>query len=385
MIIAIQPTRMSVGADPATEKATPLATIGEKTITEQDLENRLAKLPFGFRETYQTPQGRQDLLRELVRIEVFSSEATLAGLDKDPQVQARLADLSKAVLAAEYAQRNVLGAAAVTDDEAKAYYQAHASELTEPEQIVAPSILIRLPPNPSEETLKQKEWEADRALEMLKNGIPFERVAEQFSDRKLDTEPFARGYLVAQIEDSVFSTPPGEITPILRVRDGFLIFDVRKHVPPRLPPFDEVREEIRQQLFDERSRKLVEELESRLFAKYAVRFVAEGDGTQVEKTVSSRTEQSFSGRILEIKLAAGAATPTRATILVDAAGQPGLGRVAVGVTGKTGISFEITTATTKPASLDSLKPGMKIRVLAAGPILQSEPARATADRIFIIE
>src|SRR5206468_3305132 len=74
-----------------------LATIETKKITLKDVRDRMEQLAPGK----EIPRGTEDierLVREVVRIEVFSRQAKIIDLDKDIDFQSRIEEITKAVL-----------------------------------------------------------------------------------------------------------------------------------------------------------------------------------------------------------------------------------------------------------------------------------------------
>ena len=98
-----------------------LAAIGHDRITSEDLEHHLKNLPPALREQFSTPEGREHLLKELVRIEVFSREGRTLGLDQSEHFKAKLDAIAKTLLAEEYSRQQVLSGITVDEAEAMRY------------------------------------------------------------------------------------------------------------------------------------------------------------------------------------------------------------------------------------------------------------------------
>ncbi|MGC8710071.1 MAG: peptidylprolyl isomerase [Candidatus Micrarchaeia archaeon] len=76
--------------------------------------------------------------------------------------------------------------------------------------------------------LVEKESKAKEALEKLKSGESFSKVAAEYSidgsrKRGGDLGYFARGVMVKEFEDASFALKPGEISGIVKTRFGYHI------------------------------------------------------------------------------------------------------------------------------------------------------------------
>lgn len=280
------------GADEKADEKEVVARVGAYEITAKDLTERVQKLPPGLKVRYETEEGKENLLKEMVRIEVFSREAQSMGLHKDRDFQDRIAEITKALLAREYTQKRLLARVKVSDKEAEDFYMEHPEEFREPEKIFAPSLLIKIPVDASQDVVKEKEGEAREILERLKKGEDLSKLSEELPEASCKSckgEPgyFARGALVPEIVEDVFGLKIGEISPILKVKEGFIIFKLEDRIPERGFSFEEVREQIIEQLRKEKQKNEFEDTEKKLFSKYNVVF------KKGQKSPTSKNEKRY--------------------------------------------------------------------------------------------
>lgn len=97
---------------------------------------------------------------------------------------------------------------------------------------------------------------AKAVLEKLKNGQPFDKMAEQYSEDGNFTKggllgTFRAGEMVKEIEASVSKLSPGEISGIVKTGQGFHIIKVIKRTLVSDPRLEEERESIRNTLYGE--------------------------------------------------------------------------------------------------------------------------------------
>ena len=147
-------------------------------ITEKDLAAKVQNLPLHAKEQFGNDEGKKFLLRELVRIEVFAREARSAGIEKDAVFQAKLSQVTNALLAEEYTKRKVLSQVAKQED-AKRYFAEHPLEFKIPERIKAPFIFIAVPKGAAAETWKEKETRANKIHARAARGEDFAQLMEE--------------------------------------------------------------------------------------------------------------------------------------------------------------------------------------------------------------
>jgi peptidyl-prolyl cis-trans isomerase C len=157
------------------EAAQTLAKIGDHTITVGEFAEEIAnKGPF-LRTRYNSPERRRELLDQMIRFELLAQEADARGFDDAPEVQrTRKQILIRRFLKQEYEDR--IQPTDITDDEVRAYYEAHPTEFHQPEQVRISHILF------------QREADATRVLRQIQASPTdvrlFRQLAEQF-----DTDP----------------------------------------------------------------------------------------------------------------------------------------------------------------------------------------------------
>jgi peptidyl-prolyl cis-trans isomerase C len=123
------------------EAAATLAKIGDHEITVGEFAEEIAnKGPF-LRARYNSPERRRELLDQLVRFELLAQEAHAQGFDQRPDVQrTRKQLIIRRFLEEEYEER--LQPSDISDEEVRAFYEAHPAEFHQPEQMRASHILF---------------------------------------------------------------------------------------------------------------------------------------------------------------------------------------------------------------------------------------------------
>ena len=235
---------------PAGSKGPVVARVGGEKITLEDLKSRLQEAPSAYQQYVASADGRRQFLNLLIREKVLLAEAKSLGIPRDPAYKLALQKFEtewnrrlkeyKETLQIESALRRLRTTAlAATDSDVEAYYRAHSADYARPLEISASHILVNTEP------------EAEAALDRLKAGEPFDKVARALSKdpatavRGGKLAPFRRGTLVPEFEDAAFPLKIGEVSGIVKTQFGFHI--IRKLGEKMLPArtLADVKEEIR--------------------------------------------------------------------------------------------------------------------------------------------
>lgn len=159
-------------------------------------------------------------------------------------------NLRNQIITQEVIGREVGARIQITETEMKQYYTDHAKEFDQPEQIrlseilvaPAPSIIAAdspdakkkedLPPAPDQ--LAAAEQKANELLSQIKGGAKFEDVARKSSDGPTaaqggDLGYFKRGMLARELENKTFDMKPGDVSDVIRTKQGFIILKVSEH------------------------------------------------------------------------------------------------------------------------------------------------------------
>jgi peptidyl-prolyl cis-trans isomerase D len=153
----------------------------------------------------------------------------------------------------------------VDDDELKAYYDQHLDEFLEGEQANARHILIRVAADATELERGEAELRADGVAAMAKSGGDFAAIAAEHSedpgskDNGGDLGWFGRGQMVAEFENAVFAAKPGDIIGPITSQFGYHIIKVEGFRPEHQRPFEEVEEQIRFRVLEDRAASEAEE------------------------------------------------------------------------------------------------------------------------------
>ncbi len=151
----------------------------------------------------------------------------------------------------------------LSEEEITEYYQVHLAEYQQSPSVRIRHVLVRLPETASSEDVEKAQNRAAEALEALRNGGDFAKVAAQYSDGAAaqdggDLGVIRKGELDPTLESVAFSLEPGSLSDIIRTAAGFNIIKVEERTAGDVP-IAEVRDRMRERLFAEKVEKRMNE------------------------------------------------------------------------------------------------------------------------------
>jgi peptidyl-prolyl cis-trans isomerase SurA len=101
------------------------------------------------------------------------------------------------------------------------------------------------------------EAKAKELLDSIRKGAKFEDVAKKSSEGPTAADggligAFKRGALAKELEDKVFAMKAGDVSDVIRTKQGFIILKVVDHQAAGIPPEKEVEQQIMDTLYYER-------------------------------------------------------------------------------------------------------------------------------------
>jgi parvulin-like peptidyl-prolyl isomerase len=167
-----------------------------------------------------------------------------------------------------------LGKLEVADEEVRKAYESGIKLYTEPEQVQAVHVLIKVAENAPQDKVDAAKKRAQDALKKIKGGADFGAVAKEYSEDAMTKEKggdlgfFRKGVMVPKFEEAAFALKVGEVTkePV-RTPFGFHVIKVTERKAERVKPFDEVKDQIRESLRNRNTFKARRELVESLKAK----------------------------------------------------------------------------------------------------------------------
>ncbi len=220
----------------------------------------------------QLDQMRKDM--KLDSMEALEKEAEKQGVSWEDFKQTQ----KNQIITRKVIGEEVGGRLAISKEEAQKFYDEHKDEMQHPEFIRLSEILVtpkpvapvpapNADPNaaqpPQDEAAKQAadaaalsaaEAKAKDLLKQLKDGAAFDEIAKKYSDGPSAADggalgTFERGKLAKELEDRTFAMKAGEITDIIRVKQGYAILKVDDHEAAGVPALKDAMPRIQDALY----------------------------------------------------------------------------------------------------------------------------------------
>jgi parvulin-like peptidyl-prolyl isomerase len=147
---------------------------------------------------------------------------------------------------------------AVTDEDAKAFFEKNKDRLSAPESMKLSQIFVNT------------KAEADDAYLALSAGADFAKLsALKSTDANLKKNSGSIGYitkgmLVPDIEKEIFALKPGQYTKVLPTGNGYSIFRVEELKPGQPASFDKIKEDLKTALLNQAISQKLPELAAEL-------------------------------------------------------------------------------------------------------------------------
>jgi peptidyl-prolyl cis-trans isomerase C len=191
------------------------------------------------------------------------------------------ADLRGEMARSRVLERQRAGKADVTDEQAKAYYENHVAEFTNPERVRVSHILIPTDVNTPGVDVNQvkvaAKAKAEDLLAKIRAGADFAELAKANSACPSaanggDVGYFKRGDMELPFEKVAFELKPNQISDVVETRYGFHIIKGVDHKAAGRASFEEAKPAIVQQLSAEKvtvlSRDYIESLKAKAKIQY---------------------------------------------------------------------------------------------------------------------
>ena len=206
-----------------------------------------------------------ELIKKLDDMRKEMNLESMEDLDKAAQAQGvSLEDfkqnLRNQIITQQVIGREVGSKMSMSKEEAQKFYDEHKNEMEQPEHIRLSEILVSTEkkgganaPDDAQQ-LATAQAKAEDLLAQIRKGSKFEDIAKKNSDGPTaahggDLGDFKRGTLAKELEDKTFAMKPGDVSDVIRTRQGFVILKVVEHHTAGIPPMSEVEPRIQDALY----------------------------------------------------------------------------------------------------------------------------------------
>ena len=190
-----------------------------------------------------------------------SDEAFQAALKQEGMTMADLRkSLERQMLISRVTQREVMDKVSITEQEAREYHAAHASQFTTPGTITIREILVKVPVSnqgvnvAADEAAKEK---AENARKRVLAGESFEQVAAEVSDSPSKSNgglvgPLNVKELTPAFLQLVDPLKVGDVTDVVRSQNGYQLVKLESRTNEELVPAEKVHDKIADALYEQK-------------------------------------------------------------------------------------------------------------------------------------
>lgn len=239
-----------------------LAVVNGKEISEDTVLKFLNDLGPQMAMQFQSPEGIKRVVDELINQEVLYLEALEKGLDKEEAFVTELEKVKEG-LVKQYALNNLLTNISASEDELLNFYNENKEKLQKPESVVASHILI------------DTEDKANDIIKEINEGLAFEDAAKKYSscpskEQGGNLGEFTKGQMVPEFEEAAFSMELNTTSDPVKTQFGYHIIKLISKNEEALSTFDEVKDQLNQQVLGMKQQEAYLNKTNELKQKYKV-------------------------------------------------------------------------------------------------------------------
>lgn len=217
-----------------------VAIVNGKEITQDDVLKFLNDIGPQVAMQFQSPEGIQRVVDELINQELLYLDAKENKFDQEASYVQMVED-TKVTILKSYALNKLIAKEEATLEEVKEFYDSHIEHFQKKESALASHILV------------DDEEKANEIIKEINEGLSFEEGAKKYSscpskDAGGSLGEFSRGQMVPEFEEAAFTMEEGTISEPVKTQFGYHIIKLDKRNPEATESFDEVRDEIYKQV-----------------------------------------------------------------------------------------------------------------------------------------
>lgn len=222
----------------------PVARIGKEYITTDEINRALDSLPEWMREQYQSPEGREQFIREYLTQEVLYKKAQRLGLDRTEAVRRQFRQIERQVVIQALLEREIGSELELDERQVELFYKANKEKYVETEAIKVNYVVV-----------EEGEETSVSEAKFAEDG-----TGETAGWVTRDDEPIPGMELDTAVMDELFACEPGTISGPHEVSGKDYFFRVTEKRAARQRPFEEVRAQVEFELRAEKQQEIIASL-----------------------------------------------------------------------------------------------------------------------------
>ena len=276
--------------------------------------------------------GDTELIKRLDEMRKQMNLETMEDLEKAAEAQGASYEDFKQTMRNQIITQRVIGQEvgsklAMNKEDEKKFYEQHRAEMEHPEQVRLSEILIapKTPAKPAASTdatpeppseaeteaaLAAAKAKAEDLLDQIHKGAKFEDLAKKYSDGPSakdggDLSYFKRGTMPKELDDKVFALKTGEVSDVIRTKQGYAILLAAEHQMAGIPTLKEVEPRIQDALYMEKLqpalRAYLTTLREQAYIDYKTGYVDTGASTKQTKPVETADKEAGAKKLKKKK------------------------------------------------------------------------------------
>ncbi len=276
--------------------------------------------------------GDTELIKRLDEMRKQMNLETMEDLEKAAEAQGASYEDFKQTMRNQIITQRVIGQEvgsklAMNKEDEKKFYEQHRAEMEHPEQVRLSEILIapKTPAKPAaspgakpeppteaetEAALAAAKAKAEDLLDQIHKGAKFEDLAKKYSDGPSakdggDLSYFKRGTMPKELDDKVFALKTGEVSDVIRTKQGYVILLAAEHQMAGIPTLKEVEPRIQDALYMEKLqpalRAYLTTLREQAYIDYKTGYVDTGASAKQTKPVETADKEAGAKKLKKKK------------------------------------------------------------------------------------
>lgn len=247
----------------------------EVKIEASDIEREFEKLPENIKSQYKEDELKEEIKMQLQEEKILRFEAEELGYDKREDYLRDMEELKNNLLIASLIDEQVMKNVEVKDVEISDFYEANKEKFVEEGSVEASHILIDTR-DLSEEDKKAAKERAEEVLNLAIAGEDFAELAKKYSEGPTASRGgylgwFTKGQMVKEFETASFECPEGKVYPeLVESVYGYHIIYVQHKKEKIYIPYDEVKDELKENLLNQKRYEAYVDYVEKLRDKYGV-------------------------------------------------------------------------------------------------------------------
>jgi len=171
-------------------------------------------------------------------------------------------NMERSMMVTQVQRNEVIEKIAVSEEEARVFYEGHRTEFTTPSELTLREILIEVPTTDRGVNVAQDDEARAKAEEIRKRllgGEPFPRMAAEFSASPSKANggligPIRSDELAPQLQEILGKVKIGDVAEVIRTQSGYQILKVESRTDTKIRTFEEARPALIQRVIESKRR-----------------------------------------------------------------------------------------------------------------------------------